>query len=76
MNSQLNHFYASQFTYAAQMHERMAEFQEKAGLHRLAADSRKTAMARRISAANVEMGVSESLDFGQWAADTVKKGAI
>jgi hypothetical protein len=72
--TQIQHFYASQFNFAAQMHERMAQMQKDAGLFSLAKDSQKTAMARRISASNADMGTpKEALDYGEWAAIQVER---
>lgn len=72
MKTQIQHFYSSQFSVAADMHERMAEMQRAAGMHRLADASKQTAMARRISAANADMAPADCLAYGEWAAQTVK----
>lgn len=72
--TQIQHFYASQFSFAAQMHERMAQMQKDASLFGLAKDSKKTAMARRISASNADMGTpKETLDYGEWAVIQVER---
>ncbi len=75
MKTQMQHFYASQFEHSAGLHERMAEMQAKAGLHRLAQESKHTAIARRISAANADLGPEMALSYGEWAANTLKANA-
>ncbi len=47
--NQTQMFYQSHCMNASGIHLKMAELQEKAGRHDLARDSKKTALARRIS---------------------------
>ena len=70
---QINLYYSSQFANAAAIHEEMAAMQTKAGNHRLAADSRQVAVARRIAGSNVSdsFPVKDALDYGDFCAKTI-----
>lgn len=73
MKTQMQMFYESQLYIANKNHLKMAELQTKAGQYKLAFESRKTALARRIASHNItrEGNIINALRFGQEAASVL-----
>lgn len=60
-------FYQSHMMNASGIHLQMAALQRKAGNERLARESEKTALARRISSRNMTNDLASDLEFGEQA---------
>ena len=63
-------FYQSHLVNASSIHLKMAEIQRARGNEKLARDSEKTALARRISSRNITRDLASDLEFGELAVKT------